>query len=303
MIEVRTLGESTIQIAGRIVTPESQVLFALALYLAASRGRPVARSELVAVLWPDCTGRSGRHRLRQAIYQLRRLGARMTVTSAQIELASSTVSIDYAASPERRRELIERLSAHAPIRFLPNYAPIFSRTFSQWLEAQRDHVQGIIRNDLRAALITRCGGDDPTAVVRLARAYLELDPLDRDATFALAEAYATRGDGAEAVALLDRYRNELITADSESARATLALQRRITRAARSTSAQGTHRAQLVGRDDLVRLIDRWVARHGSVERVVGLCGEAGIGKTRLLMEATRFAMLRGVRSITCRPGA
>src|SRR5688500_11110337 len=126
MIEVRTLNVSTIQVAGTVVTPESQVLFALALYLATSRGRPVARSELVALLWPDCTERSGRHRLRQAIYQLRRLGARMTVTSSQIELAPSSVTIDYAASRGRRRELVERLSAHAPIRFLPNYAPMFS---------------------------------------------------------------------------------------------------------------------------------------------------------------------------------
>ena len=54
---------------------------------------------------------------------------RVRVTAAQVELAESIVDVDYAAAAPRRRELIERLSTRATVRFLPNYTPTFSAAF------------------------------------------------------------------------------------------------------------------------------------------------------------------------------
>ncbi len=71
MIRLRALGQCLIEVDGHPVTPESDVLFALLLFLSSSAGQTIARSDLLDLLWPESSPTVARHRLRQALYQQR----------------------------------------------------------------------------------------------------------------------------------------------------------------------------------------------------------------------------------------
>ena len=52
MIFVRSLGQCVIHVDDTPITPESEVVFALLLYLAAHAGRTLPRRALVDLFWP-----------------------------------------------------------------------------------------------------------------------------------------------------------------------------------------------------------------------------------------------------------
>jgi len=73
MVAVRMLGVFDLTIGGHRVTDwRGQRTQALMQFLAAHRDRSVPRDELIAAVWPDADEDGGRHRLHQAVYELRR---------------------------------------------------------------------------------------------------------------------------------------------------------------------------------------------------------------------------------------
>src|SRR4029079_693997 len=95
VIRLRALGQCLIEVDGHPVTPESDVLFALLLFLSSSGGQTIARSDLLDLLWPDSTSASARHRLRQALYQLKKLGAPLDRADSVIAVREAEVECDY----------------------------------------------------------------------------------------------------------------------------------------------------------------------------------------------------------------
>ena len=74
MIELRALGAAEIRTDLTVITPSQEIVFAAALYLILERGTPVSRIHLASLLWPHGNDGSRRHRLRQTILQLKKLG-------------------------------------------------------------------------------------------------------------------------------------------------------------------------------------------------------------------------------------
>ena len=109
MIRLRALGQCVFEVGTHRVTPDSDVLFALLLVLASRDGQAVPRDELLDLLWPDSDQTNARHRLRQALYQLKRLGAPLTTPDSAINLRPSDVEIDYVEC-RRNREVLPPLS-------------------------------------------------------------------------------------------------------------------------------------------------------------------------------------------------
>ncbi len=75
MLRLRTLGSALIETDRAQITPAAEAHFALLLYLALERGRPVPRPELADLLWADSDTRHQHHCLRQSTYVLRQQGA------------------------------------------------------------------------------------------------------------------------------------------------------------------------------------------------------------------------------------
>ena len=73
VLAVRMLGAFELTIDGQQVTDwRGQRTQSLMQFLAAHRHRSVPRDELITVVWPDADEDGGRHRLHQAVYELRR---------------------------------------------------------------------------------------------------------------------------------------------------------------------------------------------------------------------------------------
>jgi DNA-binding SARP family transcriptional activator len=73
LLAVRMLGPFELTIGGQRVRDwRGQRTQSLAQFLTAHRQRSVPRDELIAAVWPDVDEDDGRHRLHQAVYELRR---------------------------------------------------------------------------------------------------------------------------------------------------------------------------------------------------------------------------------------
>ena len=73
-LAVRMLGTFELTIDGQRVTDwRGQRTQSLMQFLTAHRHRSVLRDELIAAVWPDVDEDNGRHRLHQAVYELRRI--------------------------------------------------------------------------------------------------------------------------------------------------------------------------------------------------------------------------------------
>ena len=188
MIEVRTFGESVIEIGPHRIGPSAERVFAAALFIVANPGRPIGRSELLELLWPPVRGARvstrTRHSLRQILYRLRSLGLPVAVGEESVRLEAVALHADFA-------ELVAGLPLSAIEErhfapFLPGYEPAFSPAYAQWLERLRDAVQSALRRSLLAGLSSKKASGDWVRVEEIAKRCLLIDPLNEQATFALA---------------------------------------------------------------------------------------------------------------------
>src|SRR5205085_2835912 len=98
---------------------------------------------------------------------------------------------------------------NAAYEYLAGYAPIFSRSFQEWIEQRRDQVHAQLREALvRRIAAARQLGQWPR-VDAIARQLMDIDPLNEEAALALAEAAASTGSKATAIEILDRYSSEV----------------------------------------------------------------------------------------------
>jgi DNA-binding SARP family transcriptional activator len=293
MIRLRTLGHCVFEVCGHSVTPESDILFAVLLLLTSKAGHPVPRAEVLTLLWPESNADSARHRLRQAIYQLRKLGVPLHTSGSAVLIRKSDVVIDYLGCGNEFESFLESLSEPPQFHVLPQYSPAFSKPFAEWVEAERDRVQGQLRRRLfEGALAKRDRGDHRNAIV-FARACVELDPLNDEVVFALAESLAIVGATAEALSVVDRFRDEIRALGENCSKSLLDLRLRLVESAKRSPRDSTAKDRLVGRESLVRQIESWVCQPQGGREIVAITGDAGIGKTRLLSEASRIARLHG----------
>ena len=293
MIFVRSLGQCVIHVDDTPITPESEVVFALLLYLASHAGRTLPRRALVELFWPTAEDVSARHCLRQTLYRLRHLGVPLRTTAETVMLAADVVALDHDALQVQLASGELRIPDGA---YLPGYLPRLSAPFAEWVEHERALVHADMRRVLMAAIGEARIEGRYADVERLARACLTLDPLNEDATLALTEAIATTGSKAEALVILDRYIAELETTAPEVRVPALVLRRRITERLPAARYGTMPEAMFVGRDAaLAELTALWNETRLGTCRSCLVWGEAGIGKTRLATEFAKIAIVQGTR--------
>ena len=298
MVRLRVLGESVVEVAGRRVGPEASTLFALLLYLSLERGTRVERRTLTELLWPEAEGEAARHCLRQTLYKLRQLGSRVEAGPSHVVMPAADVT----------GELLE-LAAGAPVdlarlrlggttfgEFLPGYAPAFSPRYADWLERQRAAVDAVVRRALSAALLDGRARHRWADVESVARHFLRLDPLNEEATLALAEATALTGSKAKALTMLDRYITELGPGAGDIRLPAAVLRRRIAERVPERRYSASSDACFVGRDASMEVLAGLLreARAGRGQACL-IWGDAGIGKTRLAAECAKAATLGGAQ--------
>ncbi len=306
-VRLCTLGAALVQVGAAQITPASGILFSLLVRLAHAPGLGVSRERLVAELWPGHDPFRQRANLRQALYKLRAMGVRVGVGGEVVSLDAHQLLPSFALT--RTAELFEAqvLSGAEPFGpFLPGVAG--EGEFAEWLELQRGLVHAEARRVLVDALRQRRERGDWGGTEAVARALLQLDPLNEEATLQLAECTLLAGARPEALRLLDRYVDEVGELPEEMRRRVAALRRRMQepagRPARVREAPPDDRLFL-GRDAELATLTlalrraRW--QDGSAALVHGA---PGIGKTRLVQELGRVATIEGFRELrlACREG-
>lgn len=189
------------------------------------------------------------------------------------------------------------------IRFLPEYHPGFSERFTDWLDEKRDHVHRKLVNQLLALAKEQRIRHDWQKVDAIVSTCLQLQPFNDEAVYLKAETMAIHGDKKGSLKLLKDHARKL-GAQARSV-PSHALMARIAERIPENPYTAMRRAPLVGRKDSVRqlhaFVDRGIRSNGGT---FFLWGDAGIGKSRLVEEGERYAVVAGatVTSVKCQPG-
>jgi DNA-binding SARP family transcriptional activator len=297
MIRVLTLGQCAIELDGTRVSAESELVFGLLLYLAARAGMAVSRDEAQALLWPDLSHTRGRHCLRQAAYRLRQLGVPLRSDNSSLSISLGDVTSDYAILIAEGAPAVAFSDAKIG-EVLPSYLPTFSAPYAAWVEEYRARLTQRIRHGLVRAIVDLRSKGRYREAEPLARVCLTSDPFNEVATLTLAEATAVLGGNrAEALAILDRYVDEVGSSpDRRLALSASVLRRRISERFVEQRYAAPPDPPFVGREDVLELmVEKMQESVAGRSKIVYLWGEPGIGKTRLLEELSKVAHVQGVR--------
>lgn len=299
-MRVITLGDAKIETGKAPIDPRAEFVFATGLFLVFEQNHPINRIDLASLLWPTIERSSRHHRLRQTLTKLRSHGfAFESENSGTLSVRPQNVEIDIA----RYLSATERLPNNLDCYFLRGYAPRFSHLFSEWLDETRNRMHASLCRPLLQSIAHARASADWSFVERECRRLLEISPLNEEATLALAEAISMRGDKVIAKAVLDEFHDRV--GDSPELTAQLrTMRRRLT--------QGQLRKEiidrsipLIGRREVMRqLHDSLSSAKSGTGKAFFIGGEAGIGKSRVLSEASQFAVLQGFAYLQaqCRDG-
>ena len=183
MIVLRALGNAEIDTGVATLTPSREMVFAAALYLILERGKSVSRKRLASLLWPQVDEKARAHRLRQTILQLKKVGFIVTADRDSVQCSPRDPGSDIA---ELAGTCADALTAHASLEFLPGYSPIFSDSFRDWVDAQREETHALVTRRLVTELNTARTKGDWSTCDRFARQCLKLDPFNESAVLAQA---------------------------------------------------------------------------------------------------------------------
>ena len=175
---------------------------------------------------------------------------------------------------------------------------------AHWLTALQQHVRRLTQDAHHAAAAASLAVDDPARALVFAEAAVAADPFDETAVRLLLRAAAAAGEPARGLAAYERLRrtlaDELGTDPAPETRQAFLDQLAEKPGDRAEllphparlAGQPTH--VIAGREaEISQLRERWAQAVSGVPGLVLLCGEAGIGKTRLSQEVVAMVRATG----------
>lgn len=284
----------------------SQKIEALLYFLAATPG-PHPRSRLADLLWPDQPEQAALGNLRYALWNIRQVldSAPLSIsrTSAAFIISGDDVTVDVLeferqvdSAPQRALELYRG-------DFLSGFELLDSPPFNDWLRHKQTHYRSRVIALLERLAAQHIDHHRLSEAAAATRWLLDIDPWHEKSHRQLMWLLAATGQRGAAIEQYRRCRQLL--ADELNLKPepeTTALFERIQqgdiglepRIVQSPNAPEAKIAPFLGRaEEHAWLVGQWqtVQRGGS--RLALISGEAGIGKTRLVSEATRAISGRG----------
>lgn len=310
MLRVRMLGAFELELDGsRLALPESRRAWSLLAWLALYPGMH-ARGPLAARFWPNVLDSSARASLRSAIWSLRRAlgpaGERVLRASREeVGFDPRELRTDVADFRRLVREgRLEEAVALGRGELLPGFE-------DDWVYDARDEQRERLGAALGRLATAAEENGDVAAAVAWTRRRLTLDPLSEEIQRDLIRRLALSGDRAAALSVYarvrERLRQELGIAPSLATRRladSLREQPAGAPAHEEAEAPGGDRPPgllpLIGRDQqMAELLAVWRAARSGAGGVLTVSGEAGIGKTRLVLELAATVRSDGARGAAC----
>ena len=301
-LELRLLGSPTASVPTQAPAPLGIKALGLLAYLALEPG-PHPRETLATLLWSDSGDDDARASLRQALRQLRHAFGDTIAADRQFVWLAAPIDCDVLRFLDAARRDARAAAAFDVDRFLRGVVFRQAPAFNEWATATRDRLLRLSVDALRDAARNAVGRSRWQEALEHAERWLAADTLSEEAMGVIVEAeYCVRGRAAALrryAAFRGRVREE---AAAEPGAELAALAVRIERSPETPSAAGTadnaaefsFRSDLVGREaHWTALTDAWQAPAALGARVVLIEGEAGMGKTRLADEFSRWTRARG----------
>jgi len=290
---------------GRTVRFAAARTLPLFAFLMLHRERPVARDLLAFTFWPDHNENDARANLRRHLHRLNQ--ALPAVPGfAWLVVDKKSVAVNSAAPIELDVARLEAACAGAagPETVLDLYAgDLYQGCDEDWILAFRERFRaGYL--DLASQLIGRYRGERRYAeAATLAQRMLAIDPFREDTVRTTMSLHYEAGDRAGALREFEAFRQRLQTdVGADPMLETLSLRDAIRRYAAleppeaEQGASPAHALPFGGRaaelDALRRLWQQAASGKGGTAVV---CGEAGIGKTRLAREFSTLVEREGAR--------
>jgi DNA-binding SARP family transcriptional activator/predicted ATPase len=302
---------------------------ALLTYLALPPGRAHPRDKLATLLWGDTGEDQARQSLRQALAALRQALPRkprpvLLADHDTVALDAAAVDVDAHTFERRcassRAEDLERGLALYQGDLLDGIR-VTGAAFDDWVRAERARLRQLAQDGLARLLALQTRVADTERAIQTASRLLALDPLQEPVHRALMRLYARQGRRAAALRqyqlCVDGLQRELrAEPEAETRRVYREILHRepFRRAAvngprdRSPARPAARvpnlpvpESRLIGRTaEMARLREAWIAARRGQGRVVIVVGEAGIGKSRLLVEVAAEASEHGGRVLVGR---
>ena len=318
-LEIRVLGPLEVRIDGAPLVVDTRKALAI-LALLAVEGRPFARDELAAMLWPEADDESARGALRRTLSVLRAsLGDRW------VRVDRSAVTLDRGAARIDLLELeaaaasgdLDHLHAAASVArgpFLAGFSLRDSPDFDDWRATRAVAIERTVAEVLERLADASEAIGELTAAIAAASRLVDLDPMDEPARRRLMALLARTGDRAAAIR---QYRAGVAVLERELGVAPLAETTELYEAIRDARAPSfvrveaqvapsavpaTARARLplVGRDEALGVLRAAHVAAAVDGRLAVLIGEAGIGKSRLAESLGTAVTVAGGRVLAAR---
>ncbi|MDQ3459789.1 MAG: AAA family ATPase, partial [Deinococcota bacterium] len=302
-LEVKLLGAPGLRWRGAAIEPATAKDLALLYYLAA-RPEGAARDELQELLW----GVGRRRNLRQALYSLRQLagadGWLRVGETISLEAGSDLAAFREAVRDRRYGDALELWRTAAAPRgreaLLSGFALKRAPAFADWLEVERARLEAHYLDALKCRALELEEEGRYAEALSLTRTLLGEDGLNESAYRAAMRLHYRRGDIEAALSLFETCRRALAEdLGVEPLEETLELVRAIERGRGLESrqedtpsllpARGRIPAQLLRPPVLVGREAVWAALDEAwrAGKTIFLCGPAGTGKTRLMLDFVR----------------
>lgn len=293
--------------SGRAVALPTRKAQALLAYLALPAGRPHPREALAALLWGGIREESARASLRQALFAIRKaVGEQaLVVEGASVALAAHVADVDADTFAQAVAQGSPEALARAETLYKGDLLAglvVDEPAWEEWLLGERERCRELALEGLAKLLAHQRRAGATEAATRAALKLLALDPLQEPVHRALMRLYADLGRRGAAlrqyqqcVTVLQRELGIEPEAETKELYQEI-VQRRTSRtvgdAVVSTRVDdgGATAGIIIGRDAEIATLRKAGddATTGSA-RMIALVGDAGIGKSRLVLAFTAQA--------------
>jgi tetratricopeptide (TPR) repeat protein len=296
-VQLNCIGDARIITHVACIDPSAEVVFGAALFLILHRNEVTTRKQLQELLWPSVKTDIAAHRMRQTILRLRRLGLHIRAEGkSKLFLAAAVVNTDV-------EDLSDKTTARLDLPLFGTYNPTFSPRFADWLDLQREKIGStIVRILLKRIQESRAAGKWEE-LEENCRSLMIHSADNEEATLALAESFAMRGDKLQSVKILDKYLADVADAPADLRVPAATMRKRIVDRMPMRTGVSSEDTPMFGREGYLRELVG--VMNGARNKLPGVClvrGEPGIGKTRLIAEFLSFASLQGFAAhrVNCR---
>lgn len=297
-------------------TINSVRLQSLLAYLVLHAGEPQSRQHLAFLFWPDSTESQARTNLRKALYDLRHS---LPDADTYLQVERATVlwykTAEYRLDVEELSESLHQIADETADRnglakVVELYrGDLLMDCYDDWVLSLREQYRRRVQRALErfvTLLENRRAYDDG---IRYARRLLDLDPLAEPTYQRLIRLYALNGDRSSALRIyhdcVKMLRRELGVDPSDT---TQQIYSRILKREVHVSEPATNQLDIVA--DTVNLVGRthewqtlqsaWKLAAQGHAQFVAICGEAGIGKSRLAEEFLMWVSHQGADTAQAR---